>query len=334
MIPIAAIEELDGLKSSLFSARRASAVLDELGVSSKSVRVNGGKVWIDTESGKGVVLEFNSQKNDDRIIACAKALRDASEKTKKRVILVSNDRNVRIKARAYKISVEKYENDRHKISLNTALPRLILSQKELEEIGVYDQNLELQFGPKISFFIKDKGIKENEGFVLSLSREENIQLAIVYKGGRCIKTNSLNKWVYENGYVKPYVPAYYKDELAFNPNMEVLIQNLMDPKISLVATYGQAGTGKTRVAVGCALAMVNDDRYKYEKIIIIKAIVPVGKDIGYLHGDKNEKMSEWVLPIKTQINNILGGGKVQIGVDDYVNHSPYKDLVDAGILEV
>lgn len=338
IIPISVIEELDGLKSKLFTARKASNVLDKLEVGSSPKKLlNGGKIWIDTESGKKEVLDFNSTKNDDRIIACAKYLRDNRDERKySKVVLISNDKNVRVKARAFKISVERYLNERVSIGHDTSLKKIILNQEQLTNLGVYDNNKgDIQITKEISSFIKKNDIMPNDGMIFCLEKAKNMQLTVVYKYGKLVKVNTLNKRVYENAYVSPYVPEYYKDEISFNPNMEVLIENLLDPNITLVSIYGQAGTGKTRAAVGAALDLVYNKKTKYEKIIITKAIVPIGDDLGYLPGDKNDKMKEWILPIRTQVNDILGGtGHIQNSPSEYQENNPYQILLETDIIEV
>lgn len=111
--------------------------------------------------------------------------------------------------------------------------------------------------------------------------------------------------VYGNNYVTPYVPEYWvKKGVKENREQEVAIQHLFDPKVTFLALIGQAGTGKTLLAVLAALKMVEDGTY--DKIIVTKPVVAVGGvDIGYLPGTKEQKMATWVAPIAEKVNAFL-----------------------------
>ena len=74
------------------------------------------------------------------------------------------------------------------------------------------------------------------------------------------------------------------------------LELLMDPKISLVTLIGQAGTGKTLLALAAGLECVLHQQ-GYEKLLVSRPIIPMGKDIGYLPGTKDEKLSLWMQPI-------------------------------------
>lgn len=115
------------------------------------------------------------------------------------------------------------------------------------------------------------------------------------------------KTVYENGYVKPYVPAYWKTKGATeNIAQEKAIQDLFDEKKTFVALLGQAGTGKTMLAILSALSMVTNGQYGYEKVIVTKPVVAVGgNDIGFLPGTKEDKMGPWVAPIRDHVDKFL-----------------------------
>ena len=80
----------------------------------------------------------------------------------------------------------------------------------------------------------------------------------------------------------------------------MLANSLLDKDISLVSTIGSAGSGKTLLAIAAAIQQVLI-KHDYKKIIITRPIMPIGKDLGYLPGDVNDKMEEWIRPF---INNI------------------------------
>lgn len=86
-----------------------------------------------------------------------------------------------------------------------------------------------------------------------------------------------------------------------NPEQVMLANSLLDKNIPLVTAIGSAGSGKTILAIAAAIQQVMLKPKTYSKIIITRPIMPVGRDIGFLPGDVNEKMGEWIRPF---VNNI------------------------------
>jgi PhoH-like ATPase len=104
-----------------------------------------------------------------------------------------------------------------------------------------------------------------------------------------------------------------------NIEQRMALELLMDPAVTLVTLMGQAGTGKTLLALAAGLHLVQRE-HLYDRILVSRPIVPLGKDIGYLPGDKEEKLSHWMEPIfdnldyllrKTQPNQLPPGAKKQ-----------------------
>lgn len=84
----------------------------------------------------------------------------------------------------------------------------------------------------------------------------------------------------------------------------IALQLLTDPAIQVVTLVGQAGSGKTLLALAAALQQVLRDAV-FENILVSRPIIPLGKDIGYLPGDKNEKLSVWMQPIYDNLDYLL-----------------------------
>lgn len=120
-----------------------------------------------------------------------------------------------------------------------------------------------------------------------------------------ILSPSDRKIIYENGYIKPYVPEYWKNlGVRENHSQEQAILKLFDPAITLLMLMGKAGTGKTMIAILPALKMVTEGLY--EKVIITKPIIAVGSnDIGFLPGTLEDKMDPWIAPIRDQVDKFL-----------------------------
>lgn len=89
-----------------------------------------------------------------------------------------------------------------------------------------------------------------------------------------------------------------------NPEQVMLANSLLNKDIHLVSAIGGAGTGKTLCAISSAVQQVLIKPKLYDKIIITRPVMPVGKDIGYLPGDVNEKMAEWIRPFMNNIEYI------------------------------
>lgn len=105
---------------------------------------------------------------------------------------------------------------------------------------------------------------------------------------------------------------------------------LLDPEISLVTLTGKAGTGKTLLALAAGLAQVTE-REEYERVLVSRAIFPLGRDIGYLPGTIEEKMEPWLQPIYDNLDFLLSQRERR------QSHRPRpraEELVDMGLIEV
>jgi PhoH-like ATPase len=85
----------------------------------------------------------------------------------------------------------------------------------------------------------------------------------------------------------------------------VALELLMDPEVSLVSLVGQAGTGKTLLAIAAGMASTIKSA-KYEKLLVSRPVIPLGKDIGYLPGTKDEKMKLRMQPIFDNLSYLVG----------------------------
>ena len=103
-----------------------------------------------------------------------------------------------------------------------------------------------------------------------------------------------------------------------NPEQVMFMNSLLNPDIPLVSAIGSAGSGKTLSAIAAGIQQVLIKPKLYDKIIITRPVMPVGRDIGYLPGDVNEKMAEWIRPFMNnieyikKINDQKGKGKVSM----------------------
>ena len=114
-------------------------------------------------------------------------------------------------------------------------------------------------------------------------------------------------------YNDPLVKMYKMDDVwgidARNKEQSFALELLMDPDVEVVSLIGQAGSGKTLLAVAAGLEQVLGDDNEYKKLIVSRPIQPLGKDIGYLPGTLEEKMDPWLMPIKDNLEFLLGNDR-------------------------
>lgn len=303
-IPLIVIEEVDRHKKGQEEkARNARAFTRDIEALRKTGKLaegvdlyTGGKLFVTpiTFVNESVLpAGLSKDKNDDIIIMTAKDLNG---------IVVSKDLNVRIKANAigvlaedYKAGKVKVENDKlysgHGI---THLPSIDLD--EFRNTG----------------FIKFKGDHDNEYYIVKADdNEKNSVLArySVAAGGLVSLIKSNNTW----------------GITAKNAEQRFALDALLNDDIKLVSLVGKAGTGKTLLAVAAGLTRTLEDK-NYKRILISRPVVPMGKDIGYLPGDINEKLDPWMQPIYDNLDYLFGehGG---------INQQ-WKMLVEQGLIKV
>lgn len=226
---------------------------------------------------------FPGSKPDNNILETVLALQEQQPDVT--VILVSKDINLRIKAAALGIPAEDYQNDQ----VLEDLSLLYSGQLELSA-GFWDQHSkELASwkeegrtyyrisGPDIATWYPNQLVHDgtSNGFEGIVRRLEN-DTAVVEL---CIN--------YRNAHHAVWGINARNREQNFALNM------LMDPAIDFVSLLGNAGTGKTLLTLAAGLAQVLDDR-RYHEIIMTRATVPMGDDIGFLPGTEEEKMVPWM----------------------------------------
>ncbi len=154
------------------------------------------------------------------------------------------------------------------------------------------------------------------------------------------------KLVYDNGYVSPYVPEYWKNRsVKKNFAQEKAISNLFNPEKFFVSLIGQAGTGKTMMAILTGIKMQKEGIYK--QIIITKPpVVADGNDIGFLPGTKDEKMKNWlgsfIDPINAFYEKTLSSGakthkrveKSRTAIPESIEQTSFDKLLNDGVIKI
>ncbi len=284
-IPITVLEELDNFKkgndTKNFEAREFIRLIDKLAKNQMLHHwnpINGKgkgnfKVVMDT-GGNGLVdanKVFNEDKADHRILNSALLLQ--KEEKEKKVILVSKDINLRLKAKALGLNAEDYTTGKIQ-----NISSLYTGSKVVEEIDPSLINLLYDKGycPPDEVLGKEKPMKNHyyilksgKKSVLAFYNSANGMLELVEK---------------RNAYgIKPR-----------NAEQAFAIHAVLKPEIKLVSMQGVAGTGKTLIALAAAL----EQKREYRQIYLARPIVPLSnKDIGYLPGDIKSKLNPYMEPL-------------------------------------
>lgn len=237
-------------------------------------------------------------------------LRVALELAKKhpKVILVTKDVNFRVRADVYGLQSEDYESE-----VQVTLDELYTGWRELK---ISSSQLEI--------FYKKKG--------LSLETIENVHPHeyFVLKDEGNEKNTALAKWDHSQ---KRLIPIYEPSKPVWgvvprNKEQRFVLDMLLDDRIPLVTLVGKAGTGKTMLALAAGLTKVLDENV-YTKMLVSRSIFPLGRDLGALPGELEEKLRPWMQPIFDNFEFLLSAKSA--GRDRRVS---YKSIMEFGDVEI
>lgn len=277
IIPLTVLEELDGLKKSpgeigknvRTTIRRLSEIktMGSGNIHKGIVLPSKSVVRIATEIKQDVSLLIDIQSNDNKILLSALLLKDQGY----RVIFVSKDFALRLKAEAVGLEAEDYEH--LKISYDSLTKGCRTIPVDKLAIDTFFKEGHLR--------IKGTEVKQNEYVLLTDGKNSNIMARC--QGG-------------ERGFVKLVQAPHLWGIKPRNMEQICAVDALLRDDVKLVTLIGPAGTGKTLLALAAGMKKVFDDGV-YKRILVSRPIVPLGRDIGYLPGTKEEKLSSWMQPI-------------------------------------
>jgi len=304
IIPLPVLEELDGFKRKPgqlgANCREVVRNLDRL--RKKGELLNG--IELDN-SGKLKVLVYH--KNNFEIPPFLKrelkdnwillyALRLSKESAEGlETILVTKDINFRLKAEAVGIKSQDYLKDKSEIEEYKGFLELKKDDLQTEVIQQFDS------GKMISFdLIGIEPDKVHPNMYISLNDQ--------YFG----KVNKENDSVIP---LKYDFDSKFYSIFALNKEQLFALDAMMDDTVSLVTLTGPAGTGKTLIALAAGLKLCLENKV-FEKMIVTKPVVPMGKDIGYIPGSAEEKLRPWVQPIFDNLEFLFG--KKGVKAEEYL----------------
>ena len=307
-IPMIVLEELDNNKKGhsevARNARQASRFLDDLTTDTTPEEIkNGldlnqrvgieeddtaliasGKLFLQTEYiSAEFPIHLPGRKNDNDILAITMALQQNPDLPE--VFLISKDINMRIKAAAIGLRVEDYNNDQVLDDVNLLYSGIENLPANFWDLNDKEVNSWSEEGHTYHKITGDDAKKWYHNQFIDIGEDGQFE-AIV-------------KEVNDEGAIVEQVKQYYSEKQsvwgisARNKEQNYALNLLMDPEVDFVSLVGQAGTGKTLLALAAGLAQVMDDQL-YQEIIMTRTTISVGEDIGFLPGTEEEKMAPWM----------------------------------------
>lgn len=309
-IPISVIEEVDKFKrdpgENGRNARQFSRFIDVLrakGTLAQGVQLENSEtaLFISVDvSFAGLPADLNLEKVDNRILGTALTLQKQFPKMK--VELITKDINLRIKADVYGINARDYEPD------NTSQEDMYEGYLELEitsqEIDSFYQNK--RYEPKIKllgnqYLIMKDASNPNHSAIGRYSSRDNAVVPLISP------TDSI--WGIH----------------ARNVEQSFALDALLNDEVLFVSLVGKAGTGKTLLAIAVGLHKTLDEG-RYQRLLVSRPIFPMGKDIGYLPGDIEQKLNPWMQPIFDNVEFLMGADKKAAG--------RAQELINQGMLNI
>lgn len=317
VIPFDVIEELDKFKAATDdlgrNARTVIRHLDRLreqGNLSQGVPLGKGlgNISVLLEEDQKLCPGLFANTPDNRIICSAVQLREQG----KRVVFISKDINARIKSDALGLTVEDFEAQKVDFErLYTGWREVVVPRKTIDKL-FQDKQLTLDL----------PDIRANEFILLKDEADEG--------------HTALARFRQDVGAI---VPVRHRRGPVFgimprNLQQTMALDLLMDDNIKLVTLIGNAGTGKTLLAIAAGMAKTLNENV-YQKLLCARPIMPLGRDIGFLPGDKDQKLTAWMQPIFDNMAYLLSNRLAPgAGDNDHKSHSSSHSSVEQRIQQL
>lgn len=322
VIPIYVIEEIDNFKKDLSelgrNARQVARQLDALrvngGLANPVPIENGGTVRVALGDGsieKAVLVRSSGKQMDHKILELALAVRDKNPET--RTILVTKDVNMRIRGDALGLSTVDYEPEH--ISLDELYPgstEVELPGDQIDAIyaegTISAENVQLD---------KGQGDLHANQYLLLRDADNPGHTALGRYDAASESVAAIRKLRDGVWGIRPR-----------NKEQHYALDMLLNDDIRLVTLVGKAGTGKTLLALAAGLQRTTEEQ-AFSKLLVSRPIFPLGRDIGYLPGDIEEKLNPWMQPIYDNLELLLG-----LNRSDRKEGRSYAELIQLGFVEI
>ncbi|MGK5092183.1 PhoH family protein [Deltaproteobacteria bacterium TL4] len=308
VLPLHVIEEIDKFKKVLSetgnNARAVSHMLDRFrtqGNLSQGITLpNKGqlRVAFATRSQEEQLYDLDLNRSSNRVLAVALQLQKQGIPT----TLVTQDTNLRVKANSFDLPVIPYQEEKQESTLYTGIRRQSLTAEKLQPYRKKEKlSLDPSFAPHEALLLVNQD--DPKDFLM---------------------------WRFD-----PHIQQFHKVDKKFgvwsttprNPEQHLALELLMDPRIALVSLIGKAGTGKTLLALAAGLQLTLVEK-AYTKMLVSRPIFPMGRDLGYLPGDIQEKLEPWMQPIYDNLDLLIGSSADQA----QTKTKGYQELLGQGLL--
>lgn len=311
IIPLTVLEELDKLKKSSDgvgrNAREAIRNLDDLRLKGRLIdgiplNDRGGMLRVSLSDNRCPHLKDDSP--DNRIISTAWSAAQEGH----RVVFVSKDINARLRADSIGLIAEDFESQKvDAANLYTGFLSLNVDGALIDELYTERQVSLDKIEPYLRTVDEDgreleREIRPNQFVQMRNGADES-------HAGLARRLSDTNHLIPITGPRRPVFGV-----MARNVQQTMALDLLLDDDVRLVTLIGTAGTGKTLLALAAGMTKIFVEE-RYDKLLVARPIMPLGRDIGYLPGDKDEKLTAWMQPIFDNLTYLLstrashGGGK-------------------------
>ena len=305
IIPFKVLEELDkkkNLQDVLGSnARHLIRKLDQLrekGNLSKGVKIEKGKGFVSVKEAKNNTLNNTP---DNSIISVA--IQAKNDNISKKVIVVSRDINMRVKCDSLNILAEGYDINK------------IIDKKEHIYTGqtnhlVDDQIIDRFYNDESIYLEKEEVKLYPNQFLMLISNQNDKKTALAKFINYSFPLKNVNE--YKKG-IYGVIPKNKEQQFALNL--------LMDSKIPVVTLNGLAGSGKTLLCLAAGLEQTIEKNI-YKRLVVIRPVMPLGRDIGFLPGSIQEKLEPYIMPIIDNLRFLFNNDRMML--DEYIK----KDIIE------
>jgi len=328
VIPFTVLEELDKFKKENDDVgRNAREVIRQLDRLRKKGELSQGVTW----NGKGgrIRIAFTLADRpqwlkedvpDNRIIGVAWELKQQNERT----VLISKDINVRLKSDA--LGIETHDFEAQKVDADRLYSGFIELPVPGELIDKLYEEKQLPVDKLEPHLVRETEEGQTESIELFTNQYVNMRDALDESH------TGLSRLLGETDYLipihAPRKPVY--GIMGRNVQQTMAMDLLMDDDIKLVTLLGNAGTGKTLLALAAGMTKVFNEQ-RYDKLLVARPVMPMGRDIGYLPGDKDEKLGAWMQPIFDNLTYLLstrGAGSQH--AESQTPETRVKDIMNSG----